>query len=90
LPQPLVKSTEILEKSTRYFKRAPIAFAVLVLGLIITGFAWYFAKQKVDQEAKELFNEQAVKAKNALDNRIQVYLDTFQAARGFGTPIMGM
>jgi signal transduction histidine kinase len=78
-----VKSTEILEKSTRYFKRAPIAFAVLVLGLIITGFAWYFAKQKVDQEAKELFNEQAVKAKNALDNRIQVYLDTFQAARGF-------
>jgi CHASE1-domain containing sensor protein len=83
LPQPLVKSTEILEKSTRYFKRAPIAFAVLVLGLIITGFAWYFAKQKVDQEAKEHFNEQALKAKNSLDNRIQVYLDTFQAARGF-------
>jgi len=83
LPQPLVKSTEILEKSTRYFKRAPIAFAVLILGLVMTGFTWYFAKQKVDQEAKEHFNEQAVKAKNALDNRIQVYLDTFQAARGF-------
>ena len=62
--------------------RTPIACGVLLLGFILTGFSWQYTRQTVAKETTTLLNQQINEAKIALNNRIQVYLNTFYAGKG--------
>lgn len=59
-----------------------LAFGVLVIGLISTGFVWYYTTQSVEREAQIKFDRQVDEVKNLLSNRLQVYLDTLRATKG--------
>lgn len=63
--------------------KTPTALVIMMLGLVLTGFSWHYTKKNVEEETTALLNEQIEEGTKALDARIQVYLDTFYAARGF-------
>jgi signal transduction histidine kinase len=76
------KGVKILSPILAALRQTPMAFGVLVLGLISTGFAWHHTSQYVEREAQLKFDYQAEDAKNSLNNRLQIYIDTLQATKG--------
>lgn len=79
---PVTKSVKVLSPILATLGQVPLAFCVLVLGLISTGLAWYYTSQSVEREAQIKFDRQVDDAKNSLNNRLQVYLDTLRATKG--------
>lgn len=77
-----IKGVKVLNPILAALRQTPLAFGVLVLGLISTGFAWYYTSQSVEREAQIKFDRQVDDAKNSLNNRLQVYLDTLRATKG--------
>ena len=74
-----VKKTQFRQLVNSLYQ-TPIALGVLLLGLVLTAFSWHYTSRTVTEETTALLDEQI---NEALHNRIQVYLDTFYAARGF-------
>ncbi len=76
------KNVKVFSFASAALRQTPLAFGVLVLGLILTGFAWYYTTQSVEREVQIKFERQVDNAKNLLTNRFQVYSDTLRASRG--------
>lgn len=76
------KGVKVLSPIFAALRQTPLAFGVLVLGLISTGFAWNYTSKSVEREAQIEFDNQVDDAKNSLNNRLQVYLDTLRATKG--------
>lgn len=74
---------KLLPKFISRFSSIPIAFGVLLLGLILTGLAWNYTNRTTKQEIQAQFSREIDEGVISLNNRIQVYLNTFYAARGF-------
>lgn len=74
---------KVLSFISTALRPTPLAFGVLVLGLILTGFAWYYTSQSVEREVQTKFDRQVDNAKNLLNNRFQIYSDTLRASRGW-------
>jgi len=72
-----------IQNWVKTFSPTPLALSVLLLGLSLTGLAWKYTSKTIAQETRSLLDEQINEATEALNNRINVYLDTFYAARGF-------
>lgn len=82
LSQPPTDKTRLqLLMST--LSQTPLALAVLLLGLILTGFSWQYTKQSVERETTAILDDQVNEATISIKNRIQVYLNTFYAGKGF-------
>lgn len=77
-----IKSVRVLNFISSGLRPSSLAFGVLVLGLILTGFAWYNTSRSVEREVQVKFDRQVDNAKNLLNNRFQVYSDTLRASRG--------
>ncbi len=71
-----------LSQFLRRFSSIPVAFGVLLLGLILTGLTWNYTNRTIKQETEAQFTREIDEGIIALNNRIQVYLNTFYAARG--------
>jgi signal transduction histidine kinase len=76
------KGVKVLNSILAALRQTPLAFGVLGLGLISTGFAWNYTSQNVEREAQIQFDNQVDDAKNSLNNRLQIYIDTMQATKG--------
>ncbi len=60
----------------------PLAITVLLMGFGLTGLAWNYTNHTSEQKTKLQIDTQVNDAIKALDTRIDVYLNTFYAARG--------
>ncbi|HBE17036.1 MAG TPA: hypothetical protein DEG17_19130 [Cyanobacteria bacterium UBA11149] len=82
LPYHSIEKTSF-HKSIRSIYQTPIALAVLLLGLILTGFSWQYTKRNIERETTAQMDKQVKEATISIQNRIQVYLNTFYAGKGF-------
>ncbi|WP_437658514.1 CHASE domain-containing protein [Sorangium sp. So ce1182] len=66
----------------RTLRRTRIAFLVLLLGLTATALVFRTMRQKVEDETRAYFDDQAYKATDALAHRFQTYLAGLRASQG--------
>ncbi|MBI3803719.1 MAG: PAS domain S-box protein [Nitrospirae bacterium] len=60
----------------------PSALIVLFLTFLLTGTAWYFTKQSIEHRAQARFDKHVLKASQAIEERLQTYVDTLLSIRG--------
>lgn len=80
-PQPMEKTR--LKQLIYILYQTPLALAILLLGLILTGFSWQYTKRSIEKETTAQMDKQVKEATISIQNRIQVYLNTFYAGKGF-------
>jgi signal transduction histidine kinase len=66
----------------RHLRRGAPAYGVLLISLLLTAVAWYYARQNVEQQAEVRFDETVRATQAAIDRRIFTYLDSMFGARG--------
>jgi signal transduction histidine kinase len=66
----------------RHLRRGSPAYAVLLISLLLTAVAWYYARQNVEQQAEVRFDETVRATQAAIDRRIFTYLDSMYGAGG--------
>jgi signal transduction histidine kinase len=66
----------------RHLRRGSPAYAVLLISLLLTAVAWYYARQNVEQQAEVRFDETVRATQAAIDSRIFTYLDSMYGAGG--------
>lgn len=71
-----------LRRLTQSLFQAPSALIVLSLALILTGTAWYFTRQSIENGARTRFARRALKTSKAIEDRLQAYIDSLLSARG--------
>ncbi len=65
-----------------HFTRAATAYAVLLGALALTLLAYYYVQQRVENEARDRFDETVTAAQEAIDRRMNSYVDAMLGARG--------
>lgn len=65
-----------------HLKRAATAYAVLLGALALTLLAYYYVQQRVENEARYRFDETVTAAQEAIDRRMNSYVDAMLGARG--------
>ncbi|HEU4493278.1 MAG TPA: CHASE domain-containing protein [Rubrobacteraceae bacterium] len=66
----------------RHLRRGAPAYAVLLISLLLTAVAWYYARQSVEQQSEVRFDETVRATQAAIDRRIFTYLDSMYGAGG--------
>ena len=66
----------------KYLRNAALAYVVLVLALILTLLAHYYVRETVKESRSDKFNEEVLATQEALDRRIESYIDAMRGARG--------
>src|SRR5215212_184403 len=66
----------------RHLRRGAPAYGVLLVSLLLTTVAWYYARQTVEQQARVRFDETVRATQAAIDLRIFTYLDSMYGAGG--------
>jgi PAS domain S-box-containing protein len=56
--------------------QTPSALIVLVLTLLLTGIAWHFTQQSIENSARSRFEKSVMKASEEIEGRIHTYVDT--------------
>jgi signal transduction histidine kinase len=56
---------------------------MLLISLLLTAVAWYYARQNLEQQAEVRFDETVRATQAAIDRRVNTYLDSIFGARGF-------
>ena len=64
-----------------HLRRAAAAYAVLLVALLLTLLAYYYVQQNVRTEERGRFDETARAARDALDRRMNSYVDAMLGAR---------
>ncbi|HYX36823.1 MAG TPA: CHASE domain-containing protein [Oligoflexus sp.] len=64
-------------------RHSPFPYVVLVFCLVITFALWMFARRGVQREAHSRFETQAQMIADAIDARLQTYVQTLYQTRGF-------
>ena len=62
--------------------RTAVAYAVLVVGLLLTALAFYYVRQNVEARERERFDEIVGATEHAVDRRMQTYIDAMLDGRG--------
>ena len=62
--------------------RTAVAYAVLVVALLLTGLASYYVRQNVEARERERFEEIVGSTERAVDRRMQTYVDAMLDGRG--------
>jgi PAS domain S-box-containing protein len=78
---PLQKRTpgapvHLLQKFIQSLFQTPSALIVLSLTLVLTGIAWHFTRQSIENSAQSRFEKSVMKASEEIEGRIQTYVDT--------------
>ena len=73
----------VLTFAGRHLRRGAPAYGVLLVSLLLTAVAWYYARQSVEQQARVRFDETVRATQAAIDRRVNAYLDAIFGARGF-------
>ena len=69
-------------RAFRHVRTAAAAYAVLLLSLVLTGLAWYYVRETVEEQNHVRFDETVQATKAAVDRRTDAYLDALFGARG--------
>ncbi len=72
----------MLRAVLRHFTRAATAYAVLLGALALTLLAYFYVQQRVENEARDRFDETVTAAQEAIDRRMSSYVDAMLGARG--------
>src|SRR5215212_3785194 len=67
----------------RHLRRGAPAYGVLLISLLLTAVAWYYARQTVERQARVRFDETVRATQAVIDRRVNAYLDAIFGARGF-------
>jgi signal transduction histidine kinase len=70
------------ERVLEHLRRAALAYVVLVLALILTFLAHQYVRETVKESRSTRFNEEVLAAQEALDRRMESYVDAMRGARG--------
>src|SRR5215212_11170150 len=62
--------------------RTTVAYAVLLVALLLTGLAFYYIHQNVEAREHERFEEIMGSTERAVDRRMQTYIDAMLDGRG--------
>ena len=62
--------------------RTAIAYAVLAVALLLTGLAYYYVRQNVEQVERDSFEEAVLATEQAVDRRMHTYIDAMLDGRG--------
>lgn len=65
-----------------HLRTAMVAYAVLLLSLLLAGLAWYYVRETVEAQNHSRFDETVRATKAAVDRRTDAYLDALFGARG--------
>ena len=66
----------------RHLRRGAGAYGVLLISLLLTGLAWYYVRQNVEEQNEARFNETTRATQEAMERRTEAYLDAIFGARG--------
>lgn len=76
-----------MQKINRLVKKLNLHWVILTLSLLLTLFAWYFTKQKTEEQTTEAFNLEAKKVVTTVQQRMQQYTDALWSAAAHITVI---
>jgi signal transduction histidine kinase len=62
--------------------RGAAAYGVLIIALLLTGLAWYYVRQNVEEQTQVRFDETTRATQEAIERRTKAYLDAIFGARG--------
>jgi signal transduction histidine kinase len=65
-----------------HLRRGAAAYGVLLIGLLLTGLAWYYVRQNVEAQTQARFDETTQATREAIERRTKAYLDAIFGARG--------
>jgi signal transduction histidine kinase len=71
-----------LEQVMRHLRRGAAAYGVLLISLLLTGLAWDYVRQNVEEQNSVRFDETTQATQAAIDRRLNAYLDAMFGARG--------
>ena len=71
-----------LEWVLSYLRRGAAAYGVLLISLLLTGLAWYYVRQNVEEQNRVRFDETTQATQAAIDRRVNAYLAAMFGARG--------
>jgi signal transduction histidine kinase len=63
-------------------RRGAAAYGVLLLALLLTGLAWHYVRQNVEEQTQARFDETTRATREAIERRTKAYLDAIFGARG--------
>ena len=66
----------------RHLRRGMAAYGVLLIALLLTGLAWYYVRQNVQEQTQARFNATTQATQDAIERRTKAYLDAIFGARG--------
>jgi signal transduction histidine kinase len=66
----------------RHLRRGAPAYGVLLIALLLTGLAWYYVRQNVEEQTRVRFDETTRATQEAIERRTKAYLDAIFGARG--------
>jgi signal transduction histidine kinase len=84
--RPLKRALTALERLEGFAReglgRKAVAYAVLVVALVLTGLASYYVRQNVEARERERFEQIVGSTERAVDRRMQTYVDAMLDGRG--------
>ena len=71
-----------LARLGRHLRRGAAAYGVLLIALLLTGLAWHYVRQNVEEQTRARFEETTRATQEAIERRTKAYLDAMFGARG--------
>jgi len=69
-------------RAYEHLRRAAVAYAVLLVALMLTLLAYYYVRQNVEISARDQFDETVRAARDAVDRQMNSYVEAMLGARG--------
>jgi signal transduction histidine kinase len=65
-----------------HLRRAAVAYAVLLVALMLTALAYYYVRQNVEASVRDQFDETVMAAQDAIDRQMNSYVEAMHGSRG--------
>jgi signal transduction histidine kinase len=65
-----------------HLRRAAVAYAVLLVALMLTALAYYYVRQNVEASVRDQFDETVMAAQDAIDRQMNSYVEAMLGSRG--------
>jgi signal transduction histidine kinase len=65
-----------------HLRRATVAYAVLLVALMLTALAYYYVRQNVEASVRDQFDETVMAAQDAIDRQMNSYVEAMLGSRG--------
>jgi signal transduction histidine kinase len=71
------------ERFTRHLRLGAVAYAVLVISLVLTLLVYFYARQSLESQTRVRFEEAVLVTERAIDRRTDAYVDAMFGARAY-------